>query len=158
MEEIQARRSVRAVPQALPIHEYACLYLHARNATLRKVADQHEELAVLRVSTDAIDIPGAVISDGNASSDWTRFYPAQEALQHLDAALVFARYWTSPDPYEYMLRKRKRCAELLVPSRVPPGLISGAFVSCSQAQTRLLRDGFTLPISIDHDFFFGKGA
>jgi hypothetical protein len=158
MEEIQARRSIRAVPQALPIHEYACLYLHARNATLRKIADRHHELAILRVSTDALDIPGAVITDGNASSDYTRFYPSPEGLQYLERALVLARYWTSTDPYEYIYRKRKRCAELLVPSRVPPKLIEGAYVSGAQAQAILLRDGFALPIFINHDFFFGKGA
>jgi len=158
MEEIQDRRSARAIPGGGPLHSYACLYLHARNAMLRKILVRHEELAVLRIAPDTLDAPGAVIADGNASSDYTRFYPSPEGLQFLDSVLVFARYWTSDNPYEYMHRKRVRMAELLVPEKVPPESITGAYVSCPEAQEMLLRVRFALPIAIDHDFFFGKGA
>lgn len=158
MEEIQARRSVRVVPQGRPIHSYACLYLHARNSMLYKTKDRHQELAVLRVSTDVFDIPGAIIADGNASSDYTRFYPSPSGLEALESSLVMARYWISDDPYEYMHRKRARCAELLVPDEIPPLLITGAYVSCPAAQTSMLHAEFVLPVEINHDLFFGAGA
>jgi hypothetical protein len=158
MEEIQERRSTRVIPHGGPLPNYACLYLQARNAMLRKILGRHQELAILRIAPDVLDTPGAIIADGNASSDYTRFYPSPDGLQFLDGLLVFARYWTSDDPYDYMHRKRARMAELLVPDKVPAGLIMGAYVSCPQARAELLGVGFALPIVIDHDFFFGKGA
>ena len=158
MTEVQARRSTRTIPRGRPIHSYACLYLHARNPMLRKILNRHEELTVLRVSATALDIPGAIIADGNASSDYTRFYPSPDGLQNLQGALVLARYWTSENPYEYMHKKRVRCAELLIPDRIPPELIVGAYVSCSNAQASISGTRFALPIAIDHDFFFGAGV
>lgn len=158
MEEIQARRSVRVVPQGQPIHNYACLYLHARNPMLRKVLQSHEELTVLRLSVDVFDTANAIIADGNASSDYTRFYPSPQGLESLESSLVLARYWTSEDPYEYMHKKRARCAELLVPDRISHQLIIGAYVSCAKAQTSMLQARFALPTDINHDLFFGVGA
>jgi len=158
MNEIQARRSVRVVPQGDPIHHYACLYLHARNPMLYKIIDNHEELVVLRISPDAFDVPNAIIADGNASSDYTRFYPSPDGLESLHSSLVLAKYWTSDDPYEYMHKKRARCAELLIPDNIPPQLIIGAHVSCVKVQTAMLQIGFSLPVTINSDFFFGRGA
>ncbi len=158
MDEIQARRSVRTVPRGQPIHNYACLYLHARNPMLRKILRSHEELAILRVSTDVFDTPGSIIADGNASSDYTRFYPSPDGLENIHSSLVLARYWTSDDPYEYLHKKRSRCAELLVPDNIPHQFIIGAYVSCTIAQTSMLQAGFVLPIDINHDLFFGAGV
>ncbi len=158
MDEIQARRSVRIVPQGQPIHHYACLYLHARNPMLRKILSSHEKLTILRVSSDVLDTPGSIIADGNASSDYTRFYPSPDGLESIQSSLVLARYWTSDDPYEYLHKKRSRCAELLVPNSIPPQLIIGAYASCIKAQTSVLHTGFALPIDINHDLFFGVGV
>src|SRR4030095_12991878 len=158
MEKVQAKRSARGVPQGQPIHAYACLYLHGRNPMLRKILHTHEELIVLRISTDAFDIPGSIIADGNASSDYTRFYPSPKGLESLESSLVLARYWTSQDPYEYMHRKRSRCAELLVPDHIPSKFIIGAYISCPKAQNSILQARFALPADINHDFFFGAGV
>src|SRR5574341_1107697 len=143
----RARVQARIAPLKMP-----------RNPMLRRILNSHEDLTVLQVSTDAFDIPGAIVADGNASSDYTRFYPSPDGLESLESTLVLARYWTSQDPYEYMDRKRKRCAELLVPDKIPSQLIIGAYVSCVKAQTRMLQIGFALPIAVDHDFFFGAGV
>ncbi len=158
MNEIQIRRSVRTVPQGQPIHNYACLYLHARNPMLYKILHSHEQLTVLRLSTDAFDIADAIITDGNASSDYTRFYPSPSGLESLQSSLVLARDWTSDNPYEYWHKKRSRCAELLIPDKVSPKLIIGAHVSCAKPQTGMRQVGFTLPVDINHDLFFGAGA
>jgi hypothetical protein len=158
MEEIQARRLVRVVPQGKPIHSYACLYLHARNPMLYKILRSHEELTILRVSTDVFDITNAIITDGNASSDYTRFYPSPDGLESLQSSLVLSRDWASDNPYEYWHRKRARCAELLVPDNISPQLIIGAYVSYAKSQKSVREAGFTLPVDIEHDIFFGAGA
>ena len=158
MTEVQARRSVRVIPQGNPLHNYACLYLHARNPMLYKIIGNHEEIVVLRISLNALDIPNAIIADGNASSDYTRFYPSPDGLESLHSSLVLARYWTSDDPYEYMHKKRARCAELLVPDRISPQLIIGAYVSSAKVQTSILQTRFSLPVTINRDFFFGRGG
>ena len=118
---------------------------------LRKILRSHEELTIFRVSTDVFDIPGSIIADGNASSDYTRFYPSPDGLASLQSPLVLAKYWTSQDPYEYLHRKRSRCAELLVPDDIPPQLIIGAYVSCTKAQTSMFQAGFALLADINHD-------
>jgi hypothetical protein len=118
----------------------------------------HEELTILRVSTDVFDITNAIITDGNASSDYTRFYPSPDGLESLQSSLVLSRDWASDNPYEYWHRKRARCAELLVPDNISPQLIIGAYVSCAKSQKSVREAGFTLPVDIEHDIFFGAGA
>ncbi len=155
MNEIQDRRAVRVVPQGQPIHSYACLYFHARNAMLYKIRQRHEELAILQINSAVLDTSNAIIADGNASSDYTRFYPSPSGLDALQSATVFARYWTSDDPYEQLRMRRARCAEVLVPDRIPSHLIMGAYVSGQAKLAELTQVGFVLPITINHDIFFG---
>ena len=55
---------------------------------------------------------------------------------------------------EYWEKKRIKCAEVLVPDRIAPEFINGAYVSCSEAEQKLLDTGFNLPIYIDSHLFF----
>jgi hypothetical protein len=154
MAEVQARREARSVPGGLSIHSYACLYICARNPMLFKVAAQHQGIAVLRVSADALDLPGAIITDGNAASDYTAFYPSPDGLAHLDRDAIFAEWWTDPDPYAKMRKKRAKCAELLVPEMVPRNLILGAYVSSEDAAASVRAVAGALPLAIDRHLFF----
>lgn len=96
MQPVQDRRDQRRVPQGLRLHQYANLYFHARNPMLYKRLGEAGSLCVLRVSLDALAIPGAVITDSNAASDYARFlHPAQWALIDFDD--VLAESWTYPD-------------------------------------------------------------
>jgi ssDNA thymidine ADP-ribosyltransferase, DarT len=88
--------------------------------------EQHQSLCVLRVSTDVLDLPGVVVTDRNAASDYVRFGPAPAALALVDRELVFARYWTHGDLIEQSCRKSIKCAEILVPDRVDAMHVSGA--------------------------------
>src|SRR5215470_4652905 len=58
MTEIQDRRAKVKVPGGLALHDYANLYFHARNPMMYKRRARHAELAVLRVSTSILDVPG----------------------------------------------------------------------------------------------------
>lgn len=133
MAEVQERREIKKVPGGLPLHQYANLYLNARNPMLYKRLSQHCQLAIISVSAKALDISNTVVTDGNAASDYSRFAAAPGGLAIVDEELTFARRWDHPDFYEYLRRKRAMCAEVLVPESVPPGLIRGVYVSCDEA-------------------------
>ena len=159
MQAIQDRRDKRSVPdtrRAKPrkLHEYANLYFTARNPMLYVRQDQHEYICVLRVSTAVLDLEGVVIADGNASSDYTRFDPAPEGLASVDRDRTYARFWTSQDYYEYLERKRRKCAEVLVPDRVPPELIVGGYISCPASRATCSELGLPWDFTSKPDIFF----
>lgn len=154
MTEIQDRRSPKTVPGGMPLHEYVNLYIHARNPMLFKLRDQHQKLCVLRVSATVIDLPGAIIADGNAASEYTRFWPSPSGLAEVDRDLVFAEDWTDPDLIVYWRKKQVRCAEVLVPGRIEPRFILGGYVSCEEAKTELESLAPSLDVIIDEHLFF----
>jgi hypothetical protein len=152
MQEIQDRRDQKSVPNGLRLHHYANLYFHARNPMLYK--RRHEDVCVLTLSTAVFAITQAVIADQNAASDYVRFLsPSQWRV--LEFEDIFALDWRHPgDPHRYYRHKSRKCAEVLVPHRVPPDLIGGAYVPDKAAHDRLQQTGFTLPIIVNPDFFF----
>lgn len=157
MPEIQERRARRTVPSGLPLHEYANLYICARNPMLYVLSHEHLDLTVLRVSTNVLDLPGVIIADGNASSDYTAFWPSPAGLEKVQGDLVFAEYWTDDDHIEYWRKKRIKCAEVLVPGVVEPRFITGAYVSCQESKRRFRATGAHLPVTINAGLFFGRG-
>ena len=152
---IQDRRVRVLVPGGQPLHNYANLYIHARNPMLRRVAAEHMRLCVLRVRTNVLELPGVVVADRNASSDYVRFGPAPAALATVDSELVFAEYWTHPDDLIAEWRHKSiKCAEILVPDRVDARFIVGAYVSCAQSLAEIGRVAPMLPATVDSHLFF----
>jgi hypothetical protein len=156
MAEIQQRRSGKVVPGGRPLHDYVNLYFHARNPMLYKRKTQRQELCVLRISPEVLDLSGAIICDGNAASNYTRFWLSPDGLQFLCRDDVFAERWTDPSPITKWEKARKRCSEVLVPDQIEVRCIIGAYVSCPVAQGALAETGFQLPITVDAHLFFCK--
>jgi len=154
MEEMQDRRARVRVPGGKPLHEYANLYICGRNPMLYKRLDQREQLCVLAVSTDVLDLPGVVVTDRNAGADCPRFGPAPDGLAIVDRAKTFADDWRHPNQIEYWQRKSAKCAEILVPDRVDPRLIRGAYVSCEKAKGSLDALNTGLAVGINLHLFF----
>lgn len=154
MEVIQERRKKKVVPGGRPLHEYVNLYIHARNPMLYVLQSHHVDLCILRVSTEVLDLPGVIITDSNASSDYARFAPAPKGLSIVDKDLTLAEYWTHPDPFEAMRCKSAKCAEVLVPDRIDPGLITGIYVSCPEAKTEFEVLRVDIPVKINSYLFF----
>jgi hypothetical protein len=152
MQPIQDKRDLKTVPGGLRLHQYANLYFHARNPMLSVRRD--ENVCVLRVSTAVLNLNGAVITDQNAASKYVRFLgPSQWSL--LDFDDIYARDWRhSDDQIREWRHKSRKCAEVLVPHRVPPTMLLGAYVVDGAARSSLSQTGFTLPVTIDADFFF----
>lgn len=154
MEEVQDRRDVTQVPGGLKLHHYANLYFHARNPMLYKRKAEAGQLCVLQVSTEVRKLEGVVFSDCNASSDYVRFF-APEDWRRLDLDAIYAHDWRHPDdPIAYQRHKSRKCAEVLVPHRVEPDHLLGAYVVHEEAAARLTKLGFSLPIIIEPDLFF----
>lgn len=151
---VQLRRRSKQVPGAGPLHSFANLYFHARNPMMCRIQSRREELVVLRVSSEILHRPNVVIADGNASSDYTKFYPSPDGLRFLDRELVFARDWRAlGDQIRYWTQKRVRCAEVLVRDRVPPELILGAYVASEAARERLAALAPQLHSEVNADLF-----
>jgi len=155
MEEIQTRRAKKTVPGGLALHEYVNLYINARNKMLFKIKDKHADLCVLCIDPCLFDLPGVVVVDQNASSDYARFEPAPKGLQYIDKRLVYAHYWTHPEnPIEEFRHGSIMCAEVLVPHRVDPCYIMGAYVSCSEAKSSIEKAGVSIAVAINSQLFF----
>lgn len=154
MAEIQQLRMRKVVPGGRPLHDYVNLYFHARNPMLYKLKKNHATLCVLKVSAVVLNLRGAIVTDGNAASDYTLFQTSPDGLQVLNRDYVFAEWWTDPDPIQKLEKTRTRCAEVLVPDRVDASHILGAYVSCEEARRKLQSTGFPRPIAIDAHLFF----
>ena len=122
---------------------------------LYKRQARHAELCILRVTAAVLDLPGVVIADQNAASDYVRFRPAPAGLDMIDHEQLFAESWIHPDDHIATLRHRSRkCAEVLVPGRVAPELILGAYVSGERGRAALLQVAPGLPVDVDGYLFF----
>lgn len=154
MEEIQERRKDKRIPGARTLHDYANLYFDAHNPMLSKRREQNEIICILRINPGMLDMPGVIIADRNAASDYACFYPVAEGIEALDKDLVFAKYWTHPDPFEAMRRKSIKCAEVLVPDKVEAGHIIGAYVVNEIALRAFQSLNARLSVTIKRDIFF----
>jgi len=158
MQEIQDRRAVTRVPGGLPLHDYVNLFFDARNVMMWVRKAHHADLCVLVVRPDVLDLEGVVVTDGNASSVYTRFFAPAAGLRALDPNLVYAEDWTHPDQIEQHRRRSARSAEVLVPHRVPPEFITGVCVSgdASEQTVKAELGGATWdlqPVRVGHLFF-----
>lgn len=154
MQEVQGRRVNKRIPGGGSLHDYVNLYFDAHNPMLSKCRSQNHQICVLRVDIAVLDLEGVIVADRNAASRYARFYPVQAGIAALDKDLVYARYWTHQDPYEAMTRKSIKCAEVLVPDRVDPRLITGAYVVNEASRAALQAAHQTLAGVIKRDMFF----
>jgi len=154
MQYIQDRRATKRVPGGRPLHDYVNLYIHARNPMMFKRRNYHQDICVLRISTDVLDLPDVVIADGNAASDYTAFWSSPDGLSYIDKEVVFAEYWTHEDQIEEWRHKRIKCAEVLVPDRIDPKFIKGIYVSCENTKYAIKRMGVALEITVNAHLFF----
>ncbi len=154
MQPVQDRRDRTRVPQGLRLHQYANLYFHARNPMLFKRLNEAGSLCVLAISTDVFGVDGTVITDCNAASDWVRFlHPSQWGLINFDD--VFAEDWRHPgNRARYYQHKSRKCAEVLVPHRIPPEFLRGARVIDQIAKARVAQQAPNLPSIVDPVLFF----
>jgi len=155
MEEVQARRKNKQIPGARRLHDYANLYFDAHNPMLSRRREQNATICVLCVSPDVLDLPGVIVADRNAASDWVKFSAVEEGLRQISRERVFAQYWTHQgDSFEEMNHKSEKCAEVLVPDRVEARFFVGAYVANQAALAAFNAINVELPASINSAMFF----
>lgn len=155
MQEVQERRKNKKIPGARPLHDYANLYFDAHNPMLCSRQAQNDSICVLRIEPDVLDLPGIIIADRNAASDWVKFSAVEEGLRQINRERVFAQYWTHQgDSYEEMSHKSEKCSEVLVPDRVETLFIVGAYVANQAALAAFNSLNAELPVSINPVMFF----
>ena len=117
------------------------------------IQNRRKNLAVLSIDPAVLKLPGVIVSDGNASGDYTAFYQSPEGLKHLWKDDVFARDWRSPNLITYWQQKSARCAEVLVPDLVESDFIRSAYVCSVATQSELKRLAPTLLSTLQPDLF-----
>jgi len=154
MQEIQDRRAKVTIPGGRKLHDYVNLYICARNPMMYKRQAQYREICVLRISPDVIDLPGVVVCDRNASSEYAIFGAAPDGLKIVNKEWTFAEYWTDSDQIIEWQKKAAKCAEVLVPDKVESRYITGVYVACSEVQQTLKVLARDVPVEINSHLFF----
>lgn len=162
LESVQEIRACVRVPcpdgRSEPLHSYANLYFCPRNPMMFRRVREGLSLCVVEIRPDIMRTPGTIITDRNAAKNLVRFAPFPEGLAMLDETLVYARYWTHDDPIEQERRKAIKCAEVLVPDRVPAEFVSRVLVPTEMARLRvvaqLVDTAPHLQVEVDGDVFF----
>ena len=155
--EVQDRRRGKRVPGGLLLHEYANLYMTARNPMLylRARADGlADELCVVEVSDSVLELANVVVTDMNAASPYCRFSGVSDGLEQVDAGRVFRHYWTDGDALEQERCKKAKCAEVLVPGSVEPEYLKGIYVGTETAEEVLVNLAVDLEVTLDAELFF----
>lgn len=144
--EVQSRRSGRRVPGGLLLHDYANLYVTARNGMLfRRIRDGRiDEICVLRISTDVLNLEGVVVTDRNAAKFGCSFKTPAEGIEGIEPILLNRQYWNDGDELERERCQNTKFTEVLVPHVVSRDHLQGIHVGTKSALDKLPDD---LPIS-----------
>jgi hypothetical protein len=155
LEDVQDRRRGKRVPNGGRLHGYANLYFHARNPMMYYLTCQgYDNLVVIRVSSAVLDLPDTVLTDGNAASAGTRFYPSPDGLANLDSEMIFAKYWTDPDYWAQQEKKRTRNAEVLVPNLVASRYIRGCYADTPRKRAYCEELDDLPAVTLNREIFF----
>jgi len=127
-------RRDRKTIDGVSLHDYVPLYWATHTpmqyvVTIKKKRLKEEALIFFVFDSDEVlSLPGVLTTDGNAASDETLFWRGEGALSSIDWKII-----DTPNCYS-ILYKRKKCAEVLVPNELSPGLIKHVCVVSSEAK------------------------
>lgn len=135
-EDVQSGRAAITVPASQkPLHDYVPLYLGFKTPMVAINQAHKEDLLFLRFSLDVLATPGAIVCDGNARSNSSKFYlfTGPEVFSSLDVtAIRSVKYAKDPE------LKRKKQAEVLIPDRLPVAQMLDMICYSESAKTRAL--------------------
>lgn len=148
--EVQELRASKVIPGGGRLHGYANLYFDSHNAMLSRLRHLNDTIAIIRVDDQVLDLPDVIVTDRNAAAGDVIFRPAESGLGALNEEDVYKVWWSGDRD-----SRQKRCAEVLVPRRVPPEYIRGAYVRTQRCRAELaaLCPG-EFDIVVDHSRYF----
>ena len=154
LDSVQQKREKVRVPHGMRLHQYANLYFTYHNPLLYKRQDQAEDLCILAISSEVLDYDGCIVTDRNAATSLVKFYSPEAGIEQIDFELVFAKFWTHPDLNEQNNHKAIKCAEVLIPRKVPYDQILNACVVSEEAKQKLINTGFDREITVKPSVFY----
>jgi hypothetical protein len=155
--EVQERRKRKRVPSGLLLHDYANLYVTARNPMLFKLCDgQIDELCVVRVSTNVLDLDGVVVTDRNAAKFGCSFKSVAEGIEAIDEDRLNRPYWRDGDALEQDRCWNTKFTEVLVPNRVSASNLIGVYYGTKVAGAALSKQSLSIDTRKNSHIFFNK--
>ena len=154
MEEVQQKRDTVYIPNGLQLHQYVNVYFDPKNPMLSARRSENENICILKIDRCILDLKDTIVTDRNASSNYAGFYSPEVGLHKIDFKTVYATYWTDDDYYEYLRKKSVKCAEVLVPHKIPYIYITCAAVVNERAKEKMELVGFDKDIVIEPRLFF----
>jgi hypothetical protein len=154
MEEVQEKRNVISIPSGLRLHQYVNLYFDPHNPMLSRIRNDNETICILEIERAILDCVGVVLTDRNASSTYASFYMPIDGLENINFEKVYALYWTDEDKFRYFEKKSIKCAEVLVPYKIPFDYVVSALVVNEYTQLKLEEIGFDRRIVVKPNLFF----
>lgn len=114
MSEVNRHRVKSEPVYRKSLHEYVPLYFNPRNPMLYKLKNISSNIAIIAFDRDLILHSEVVFTEGNAATKTTRFYSDIRQLKKMDWDFMWAEYCG-----DYIGGKRRQCAEVLVPEKIP---------------------------------------
>lgn len=144
---VQNRRDRAEPVHKRSIHDYVPFYLCPRNPMLSKKREIQDKVIILGVSAKALMSLSHLFADGNAASCSTEFSQNETVLVgSLD--VLRAKYWL-----DFEDGKRRKCAEVLVHSRVDPAFID--LIICNDRNTLAQVNALTgIRAVVDKSYYF----
>ena len=147
--EVQQKRARPEPVYARPIHDYVPMYLNPRNPMLYKLRRLADQLVMLAIDiSDFLPVP-VLFTDGNAACRATCFGRGLDTVIPSDEILR-SEYWSGFDE-----GTRRRCAEFLVPDRIPVSLISSVYARNGRVKT-IAADLFPTRCVVAPNLYFRK--
>ena len=158
-DEVQKRRENKVIPGGQRrLHDYVNLYFNPRNSMMFSRKELHGELCVLGINLDILTQSGIIVTDGNASSAYTRFFATSDGITSLDKEAVFIENWWDPNHYEMCRKRSAACAEVLMPDEVSASMIMKIYVSCKETGDKVIsilnNIKVDMPVIINGKIFF----
>jgi hypothetical protein len=149
-QEVNDRRARKEPIYHKSIHSYVPFYINPKNAMLYCRRDIQDDIVILAYNKDLITKSGAIFTDGNASSNATKFYRHIKDLDRLYWNVLDASSW-----YDKIDGKRRRMAEVLVPQKVKTNRLQTIICNSYSTYNKLcdiVND--SIEVVVDHSFYF----
>lgn len=139
---VQARRN--------HVHDKVPLYFNILNPMTYTFSNKRD-LVVLKIDKKVMLLPGVIYTDGNAASTSTKYYPSLNDLDKLNWTCITGKYWN-----DYPDGKRIKCAEVLIPHKIPSNHIMEIYAYDDTRCNHLsvLLSSKSIPITINKSYYF----
>lgn len=137
------------------LHDYVPLYFGWKSPMLMRHQDKNEQIIYLRYSLDILKTSGAVISNGNARSNDTRFYNFKEIkdLSNLNAQAINSVKWVGEPE-----KKRQKQAEILIPDQIPFSQVFEIICYSESVQNRVMdileKSGISTKVKVNSGWYY----